>query len=246
MEIVGRGFLATSFMSLRDRHLDVTLVAAGASSTSAVGGDGFARETAMLEHILGDCRRRDRKVLLLSTASHAMYSDTAQPAAEDDPCLRASPFGRHKLALEAMTKASHARWLIIRLSHAVGAAQRPHQFFPAMVRAVRAARVRIYTGCHRDLLDVRDVVRAVDALLSAGIEQEIVNVAGGAPYPVDVVVDHIEEQLGVCAERELVDAPPSRTLVSTAKLRHLAADLEWPAADASYLSRLVRLYAPLF
>lgn len=245
MDIIGGGFLAANFGVLSSRHPDVTLVAAGASSTQAADDGGFARESAMLAGILDDCRRRDRTVLMFSTASHAMYGDTSSPAAEDDPSPDASPFGRHKLALEEMAAASGARWLVVRLSHAVGAGQRPHQFFPAMVRGVREGRVRIYRDCHRDLLDVVDAVRAVDALLSAGVTERVVNVASGDPYPVEVIVDQIERRLGVRAERELIDTAPSRTLVSIARLRGLVPGLDWPAAGVSYLSGLVRRYAPL-
>ncbi|MEU8250458.1 NAD-dependent epimerase/dehydratase family protein [Nonomuraea sp. NPDC048916] len=246
MEIVGRGFLAANFAPLRDRHPRVTLVAAGPSSTRIADHGIFAREKAMLRDVLDDCRSRDRTVVVFSSASHAVYGDTAHPAAEADPCPLGDPFGRHKLEMESMVTAGGGRWLILRLSHAVGAGQREHQFFPSMVRAVRAGRVRMYRDCHRDLLDVADAVRAVDVLLTAGVEKETVNVATGAPYPVEVVVDHLERHLAVRAAREVVDTPPSRTLVSTAKLRRLAPGLDWPVADEAYLDRLVRDYAPLY
>ncbi|MFG1944132.1 NAD-dependent epimerase/dehydratase family protein [Nonomuraea sp. NPDC048826] len=246
MEIVGRGFLASAFAVLSDRHPRVTLVAAGPSSTGIADRGVFAREETMLRDVLADCRRRDRTVVVFSSASHAVYGNTARPAAEADPCSQASPFGRHKLGIESMVGASGVCWLIVRLSHAVGAGQRDHQLFPSMVRAVRAGKVRLYRDCHRDLLDVTDAVRAVDALLTAGVEKETVNVATGAPYPVEAIVDHLERRLAVRATREVVDTPPSRTLVSTAKLHRLTPGLEWPTADEAYLDRLVRVYAHLY
>jgi nucleoside-diphosphate-sugar epimerase len=243
MEIIGGGFLAGHFQALAGRHPDVTLVAAGPSSLAITSPEVFDRETELVAAILEDCRRRDRTAVLFSSASHAIYGHTTRPAAEADPCPQASVFGRHKLDLEAMTAASGARWLIIRLSHAVGPGQRPHQFFPAMARGVRAGHVRVFRSTYRDLLDVSDAVRAVDALLSAGVAKEVVNVATGSPYPVETLVDRLGHHFGVEPAKELVDATPSRTLVSVAKLRQLIPDTPWPTADDAYLDHLVTRYA---
>jgi nucleoside-diphosphate-sugar epimerase len=243
MEIIGGGFLAGHFQRLADRHPDVTLIAAGPSSLQITDHEVFARETNMVSAILDDCRRRDRTAVLFSSASHAIYGHTTRPATEADPCPLASTFGRHKLDLEAMTAASGARWLVIRLSHAVGEGQRPHQFFPAMARGVREGHVRVFLNCYRDLLDVSDAVRALDALLTAGVAKEVVNVATGSPYPVETLVDRLGRHFGVEPAKELVDAPPSRTLVSVAKLRQMIPDTTWPSADDAYLDRLITRYA---
>jgi nucleoside-diphosphate-sugar epimerase len=243
MEIIGRGFLAGHFQPLADRHPDVTLIAAGPSSLAITESDVFDRETRLVSEILEDCRRRDRTAVLFSSASHAIYGHTTRPATEADPCPQASTFGRHKLGLEAMTADSGARWLIIRLSHAVGPGQRPHQFFPAMARGVRAGHVRVFRDTYRDLLDVSDAVRAVDALLAAGVSKEVVNVATGSPYSVEALVDRLGRHLGVEPAKELVDAQPSRTLVSVAKLRQMIPGTPWPTADDAYLDQLVIRYA---
>ena len=50
-------------------------------------------------------------------------------------------------------------------------------FTLAMARGVRAGRVRVFLDCYRDLLDVSDAVRAVDALLTAGVAKEAVKLA---------------------------------------------------------------------
>jgi nucleoside-diphosphate-sugar epimerase len=243
MEIIGRGFLAGHFEPLAGRHPDVTLIAAGPSSLAITSPDVFSRETAMVSAILDDCRRLDRTAVLFSSASHAIYGHTAKPALESDRCPQASAFGLHKLGLEAMVADSGARWLIIRLSHAVGPGQRPHQFFPAMVRGVRDGHVRVFRDTYRDLLDVSDAVRAVDALLAAGVSRELVNVATGAPYSVETLVDRLSAHLGVSPEKEMVDPKPSRTLVSVAKLRSLIPGTPWPTADDSYLDQLVTRHA---
>jgi nucleoside-diphosphate-sugar epimerase len=243
MEIIGGGFLAGHFHHLADRHPDVTLVAAGPSSLQITDDEVFARETRMVSAILDDCRRRDRTAVLFSSASHAIYGHTTRPVTEADPCPLASTFGRHKLGLEAMTAASGARWLVIRLSHAVGPGQRPHQFFPAMARGVRTGHVRVFLNTYRDLLDVSDAVRAVDALLTAGVSKEVVNVATGAPYSVETLVDRLGRHFGVEPVKEMVDVPPTRALASVAKLRQLAPDLTWPSADDAYLDQLITCYA---
>jgi nucleoside-diphosphate-sugar epimerase len=173
-----------------------------------------------------------------------MYGSSDRPLDEDTPLLPATPFGRHKHELESMVAGSGARWLTVRLSHAVGRGQRAHQFFPGMVGLVRSGSIRIFRDGCRDLLDVEDAVRAVDALLERGVDGEVVNVASGTPYPVESVVRGIEKELGVVADKQLVDAEPRRTRVSVDKLRRLLPGHHWPPRGDEYLERIIGRYAP--
>ncbi|MEV0074158.1 MULTISPECIES: NAD(P)-dependent oxidoreductase [unclassified Amycolatopsis] len=242
MEIIGRGFLAQSHLPLAAKHPDVILVAAGPSSTQSCEPAEFEREFELMDGVLARAKRDDRQVVFFSTASHAMYGHTDAPATESGPSTPASVFGVHKKKLEDTVAASGVRWLGIRLSHAVGGNQRAHQLFPYLVRAVRSGSVRVFRDSHRDLLDIDDVVAAVDALLAAHCTDEVVNVASGSPYPVERLAAAIEAELGVRAHRETVDTKPMKTLVSNEKLRRLAPDLSWVRADEDYLRRLVAKY----
>ncbi|MFD9571104.1 NAD-dependent epimerase/dehydratase family protein [Streptomyces sp. NPDC059982] len=238
MEVIGRGFLAGNFHRISGRHPDVTVIAAGVSATGVENPAEFARESELVRSVTDGCRRRGRTVVFFSTASHAMYGTTRVPAAEADPVTPANPYGRHKAALEGEVAARAHHWLTLRLSHVVGPHQRPHQLIPALTAQVRAGAVRLYEGAHRDLVDVADVVGAVDALLGAGVRDQVVNIAAGTPYPIGDIVRGIETRLGRTAAREHVPAAPQRTEVSVERLRALAPD-ECPRGGTAYLSALL-------
>ncbi|WP_033354666.1 NAD-dependent epimerase/dehydratase family protein [Kitasatospora aureofaciens] len=238
MEVIGRGFLAGNFQGISDRHPDVTLIAAGVSATGVENPAEFARESELVRSVTDRCRLRGRTVVFFSTASHAMYGTTRVPAEEDAPVAPVNPYGRHKAALEETVAALAGRWLTLRLSHVVGPRQRPHQLLPALTEQVRAGSVRLYRDAHRDLVDAADVVGAVDALLTAGVRDRIVNVAAGTPYPVEEIVRGIERRLGRTAARESVPAAAQRTEVSVERLRRLAPDA-CPRGGAEYLADLL-------
>jgi hypothetical protein len=62
----------------------------------------------------------------------------------------------------------------------------------------------------------------VDHLLTAGITQQVVNVASGATIPSQAIIDHLVFRLGrTIQERTVVDGDASVCLVSLEKLQKL-------------------------
>jgi NDP-hexose 4-ketoreductase len=247
MQIIGRGFLAQNLAeAFGDRHPRVTALAAGVSSTSVTDPAELDREAELLYETLRACRVGGRTMLFFSTASFAMYGSTQVPATETDPLYPPSVYGRHKLALESCVRSATADFLILRLSHLVGPYQRPHQLLPGMARQVHSGTVTVQRGAFRDLLDMRDLVRAVDALLTKGVRGEVLNVVSGVPQPVDRIVDGIEGRLGVHAQRVYVPGTATQTLVSTRRLRRLVPDLGAGRPGPGYLDDLLDRYLPLY
>ena len=250
MEIVGNGFIARNLSeTLGAAYPDVTVLAAGVSGTGFGGTGGktaadvtasLDREATLVYDAVRSCARSGRTVVFLSTASHAMYGPGQ--GAEDGPVCPPLVYGRHKLSLEAVLRASEVDWLTLRLAHIVGAAQPPHLIWPALNAQVRSGSVTLYRDARRDLLDVRDLITALDGLLAAGVRREVVNVATGTQYRVESVVDGIEDRLGIRAERTTVDMPGSGSTIATAKLRSLVP--EWAGIDfgQSYLDKLLDEY----
>jgi nucleoside-diphosphate-sugar epimerase len=246
MEVVGRGFIAGSLAAIADRHPAATVLAAGVSSTSVQAAGEFAREAALVRDTAARCRRDGRTVVFLSSASHAMYGTTDIAAGEDTAVAPTSPYGRHKRALEHTIATSGAPWLILRLSHVTGPGQRDHQLLPAIAGQVLGGSVRLYRGVHRDLVDVADVVRAIDGLLGQGMHGEVVNVASGTPHPIEVIVRGIERRLAASPRHEGVDATPTMTRVSVDKLCALLppmASVTEPGYLDLILDRYVACYA---
>ncbi|MFD7365569.1 NAD-dependent epimerase/dehydratase family protein [Nocardiopsis alba] len=245
MEIIGRGFLAGRLATIADRHPTVTVLAAGVSSTRVRSGAEFRRERELVCATAARCAREGRALVFLSTAAQAMYGHAEIPAREGDTVAPDSLYGRHKADLERVVLRSGAPWLVLRLSHVVGPGQRPHQLLPDIIRQIRSGVVRVYRGAHRDLIDVLDVVRALDGLLSQGTLEEVVNVACGVPHPAQTIVRGIERHLDLAPRHEYVDVSPTLTRVSIEKLRALVPAVH-SLSDDDYLDRVLERYVPLY
>lgn len=243
MEIVGRGFLAGHLRSIAAAHHRAVVVAAGVSAASDTSQDEFGREARLLYRIAARCAERGEQLVFFSTASTGMYSMSGRAGREAGPVFPATPYGRHKLALEAALNSSEVDYLILRLAHVVGPRQPPHQLLPSMAAQVRSGRVTIHRGARRDLIDVHDVVRIIDSLLSAGVSRETVNVASGAAVPVEDIVDHLELRLGSTAAREYVDRAGAQE-VSVDKLRALVPGVAEMRFGPHYFRSLLDKYVP--
>ncbi|MFF4838315.1 NAD-dependent epimerase/dehydratase family protein [Streptomyces sp. NPDC001315] len=221
MEIVGNGFLARNLRPIADRHPGTVVLAAGVSWAAGTSDADFAREATLLADVAEDCRAKGRRLLFFSTAATGMYGAVDGPGREDSPLTTCTPYGDHKYALEQQLRASGAEYLILRLGHLVGQGQPPHQLVPALVRQVQEGSVRIHRGAARDLIDVRDVITIIDRLLAQDLRGETVNVASGEAVPVERIVDHLAERLGVTVHRDVRDTATVHHVISTEKLRAL-------------------------
>ena len=151
-----------------------------------INAGGTARLTAAAE-ALREAGRADPVILLVSTGE--VYG--AGPAAarvETDPLRPVSPYAASKVGAEAAVleawRRSGLRVVVARPFPHTGAGQSPDYVVPAFAERLRAARLSgaatVPTGNLapvRDLLDVRDVVRAYRLLLEHGAPGEAYNVA---------------------------------------------------------------------
>ncbi|MEV0425886.1 NAD(P)-dependent oxidoreductase [Micromonospora sp. NPDC050495] len=224
MEVVGRGFLGRGLARLADVHPDVTVLAAGVSSTRTATAEEYHRDRCRVAEVAARCRRDGRLLVYLSSAAADVYGAPGCPGREDEPVTPRSAYGRHKLGLELLVRDSGVRHLTLRLGYVVGPGQPDHQLLPFLTRAVLAGQVDVFRGAHRDLIALDDVVHILDRLLAAGVAGQVVNVASGRSVPVEDIVDHLERRLGVQARRRLVGGH-QRYRVSLAKLRRLLPDL---------------------
>ncbi|MDX3232330.1 NAD-dependent epimerase/dehydratase family protein [Streptomyces sp. ME19-01-6] len=245
MEIIGNGFIARNLAVIADRYPHATVVAAGVSSTSGGTPEDFAREAELVRDIARRCRREGRLLVYLSSASHALYGITEVAVAEDAPVDPPSPYGRQKLMLERAIAEAGPGWLVLRLSHAAGRWQRSHQLLPSLIGQIRGGNVTLHRGAHRDLVDVSDVVRAIDGLLTEGVQDEVVNVASSVPQPVESIVRGIERRMAARARYDVVDVTPTLTRVSIDKLCKLLPSMR-SVAEAGYLDRILDRYVAYY
>jgi GDP-4-dehydro-6-deoxy-D-mannose reductase len=208
-----------SVRSALSRPLDAIVhLAAVASGSEARQDPGRAWEV----NAAGTARVVDAAVSLKSSAgvdpvvlvvsSAEVYGDgPAAPRVEVDPLNPQSPYAASKVgsevaALEAWRRAK-LRVVIARAFPHTGPGQSLLYVVPAFIQRLRAAKAagaeRVPTGSLepvRDLLDVRDVVRAYVALLQHGAPGEAYNVARGEGVTLRELFTRLAGLVGVRVE----------------------------------------------
>ena len=166
--------------------------------------------------------------LVLVVSSAEVYGDgPAAPRVETDPLLPQSPYAASKVgsevgALEAWRRAG-LRVVIARAFPHTGPGQSLLYVVPAFIQRLRAARAagaeRVPTGNLepvRDLLDVRDVVRAYVALLQHGVPGEAYNVSRGEGVTLRELFTRLAGLVGV-----RVEPVTDPTLMRSGDIRYL-------------------------
>lgn len=245
MEIVGNGLLAGHLReSFGDRYPRVVAAAAGVTKTTGATIADYDREAELVYRLLRRCRTERRLLLFFSTASFAMYGPASGPSNESDPLYPPAAYGRHKLALESCVRASGADHLILRLTHVVGIHRQPNQLLPALVNQVLGGTVTIHHGAARDLLDAEDFCFALDRLLESGVGNTVVNIASGEQQPIELIVERVEQRLGMTARRDYVHGRATRTRPSIERLLGLVPEFRKERIGPDYLERLLDSYLP--
>jgi nucleoside-diphosphate-sugar epimerase len=245
VEIVGKGFIARNLERIAGSHPDVVAVAAGVSSTGCRSEEEFQREVELVYGTVRRCRAEGRRLLFFSSASAAMYASPGCPGREDGPVYPLSTYGRHKLAMEAALALSGVDYLVLRLTHVIGAHQRIHQLLPGLVAQLRSGSIEVHRGAHRDLIAADDLVTIVDVLLERRVTGTVVNVGSGFAVPAERIVAHLEDRLGTSAAWSWVDRPVDYH-VSTERLRRLVPAVAGMGFGPDYYQRVLDRYVDLY
>ena len=187
-------------------------------------------------HYLFDAlRRAGLACRILITGSATVYASSDSPLTEDSPLGPASPYGVSKLAQEQLGVRAVSEdgldVVITRPFNHTGPRQTPSFMAPAVARQVALIErgklepvIRIgNTSPKRDISDVRDIVRAYDALMRTGTSGVIYNVASGVGHAVGDVLNALISRSRV----------PVRTEVDPARMR--ATDVPMLVGDATRL-----------
>lgn len=204
MIIIGNGFISRNFAKIGQLHPDVLLFGAGVSDSLCTDSAQFRREADLLYSAIHHCLRHDLCLVYFSSAG-LVYGNYQREVCEDGPVFPRTSYGQHKLAMETAIRMSQARYLILRLSNPVGPNQAPHQLIPSLHRQVCNGFVEIWSGAHRDLIDIDDAVSLTHALLVGGQTNETFNVASGYSVPVEEIVDYLEQRVGRFVLRNYID-----------------------------------------
>jgi GDP-4-dehydro-6-deoxy-D-mannose reductase len=171
------------------------------------------------EHLLDALRRAGQPCRVLVTGSAMVYAPSDAPIDEDHALAPASPYALSKLAQEELARRAvredGLEVIVARAFNHTGARQTPAFAAPSMARQIamiEAGRVEpvIRVGnleAHRDLSDVRDVVRAYAALMTAGVSNSVYNVASGTARSIRSLLDSLVARAKVPVR---VESDPAR------------------------------------
>jgi NDP-hexose 4-ketoreductase len=237
--IEGGGLIATAFAEWGDTTLPGLLFARGVADSSIEDDSQYRREFGLLRHAMN--RSIEAGVPIVYFAGAPIYGSFEASVREDAALQPRTRYGRHQAEAEEVIRASEATHILLRLPNVVGPRGNKHQLVPALVRHARDGLVRVQAGAARDLIDARDMVRIVDALLASGIRDVTLNVASGISSPVDLIVERVCQVLGVSPRIERVEGGENQRF-DISRLRACIQELSF---DPDYPSRTLETWVPV-
>lgn len=213
---------------LREREIGAIVHLAGQSSAGASFADPVGTFAAnvqgsleVLEAVRSLAAAGETAPRTLMIGSAEEYGAAARPdgCREDDPVAPISPYGSSKAAATQLAVQYHRSFelpiIAVRPFSHTGPGHDERFVFPsfaAQIAAIEAGRsepvLRVGNlSAARDFLDVRDVVRAYEALLATGTAGTIYNVCSGSTL---TIADGLEILLGLSTAKVRVEPDPSR------------------------------------
>ena len=146
--------------------------------------------------LLGAVREAGHPCRIVVAGSAHVYAPSQDPIDENHEIAPASPYALSKLAQEQLALRAAGEdgleVIVTRSFNHTGPRQKPSFVAPSMARQIAQiergeseAVIRVGNlDAQRDLLDVRDTVRAYAALLTAGTPGAVYNIASGVATPI--------------------------------------------------------------
>lgn len=195
--IVGNGLVANAFRDY-DRE-DVVFFASGVSNSLETDQAQFDREENLI-----------RKTIEENPGKIFVYFSTCSIY---DSSKNASFYVNHKLNMEHLVASDCEKYLIARVSNAVGMGGNPNTLINFLVHSISGnSVVKAHIDATRNLIDVEDVVKITMELLQENKINRIVNVAYLANYSIVQIITIVEDFLGKKAELELLKAGQSYSI----------------------------------
>lgn len=166
-------------------------------------------------------------------SSCSVYGTSAEPD-EDTHLDPLSPYARNKmLAEEAVLAADHVRPLVLRLANIYGVGQKPPAMVPAIVAAAVASRAFRLEGDgsqERDLLNVRDLGRAIMLLIGNDSGPRLYNVGSGQSVCLNDVIAATEAVLSKSVALDRVASRVGDIHISRPRVERLLAQTAFAPA----------------
>jgi len=175
--IIGRGLLASLFIE-SDRN-DTVFFASGVSNSLETRLEEFMREENLITETISE--NPGKIFIYFSTCSIYDSSKTG------------SDYVLHKLKMEQLIKISCKRYLILRVSNAVGRGGNPNLLMNYLVRSIKNNEtINVYTKATRNLIDADDIRNITFKLIETQSFNKIVNVAYLQNYAIIEILEIIE------------------------------------------------------
>lgn len=175
--IIGRGLLASLFID--DDKEDTVFFASGVSNSLEDRPEEFLREETLIKNTIKE--NSEKTFVYFSTCSVYDSSKTA------------SNYVLHKLKMEQIIKNSCEKYLILRVSNAVGKGGNPNLLMNYLVRSIKNKEtINVHTKATRNLIDADDIKNVTFMLLENQTLNKIVNVAYIQNYAIIEILEIIE------------------------------------------------------
>jgi nucleoside-diphosphate-sugar epimerase len=188
--IIGKGLIANQFLD-SDRN-DVVFFASGVSNSSETDVKQFLRE----ENLVLDTLRlyRDKVFIYFSTCS--IY----------DSSKYNSPYVLHKLHMEEIIKENAKKYLILRVSNAVGKGGNPNLLMNYFDKNIKENNtLTIHKNATRNLIDVEDVKNITLKYIIENNWNKIVNIAYIENFSIPEIINSFEEIFQISSKKIIED-----------------------------------------
>jgi nucleoside-diphosphate-sugar epimerase len=175
--IIGKGLIGSLFIE-HDRE-DTVFFASGVSNSLEIRQEEFLREEDLIITTINE--NPEKIFIYFSTCSIYDSSKTG------------SDYVLHKLKMEQMIKSRCAKFLILRVSNAVGKGGNPNLLMNYLVRSIKNKEtINVHTKATRNLIDADDIRTITLDLLNNQQLNRILNVAYIQNYAIIEILEIIE------------------------------------------------------
>lgn len=190
-------------------------------------------------HLLGAVRRVSPQTRVVVAGSALVYRKSDRALREEDPMGPADPYGTSKLAQEMV--AARAATPVVRTRPFNHAGPRQSEAFVTSSFARQIAEIeaglrppRLLVGnleARRDIMDVRDTVRAYERLADAGDPARVYNICSGVAWRVGDLLDRLLAlaRVEVAVEQDPARLRPSDTPIVLGDPSRLSDETGWRA-----------------
>lgn len=179
--IVGNGLIANAFREYDTD--DVIFFASGVSNSLEKDEAQFLREENLIRRTINENPNK----LFVYFSSCSIY----------DSSKNSSAYVNHKLNMEHLVAAENSKYLIARISNAVGKGGNQNTLINYLINSIQKQdEIKVHIDATRNQIDVEDVVKIVLRLIGLNKINSIVNVAYVSNYPVLEIIKTVEEFLG--------------------------------------------------